>query len=70
MDTAGKAVFAEKLHALMMESNDHDEYSAQNSVFGDLYNALKKVDVVDMDNTLNSGCVVYTKESGLSPCAS
>lgn len=70
MNKQGKVVFAEKLYALMMESNEHDEYSAQNSVFGDLYNALKKVDVVDMDNTLDSGQVVYTKESGLSPCAS
>ena len=70
MNKQGKVVFAEKLYALMMEANEHDEYSAQNSVFGDLYNALKKVDVVDMDNTLDSGQVVYTKESGLSPCAS
>lgn len=70
MNTENKKKLAEKLFIIMMEMNDDDVYSAQNSIFGDIYNALKKIDIVDIDSTLNSGQVIYTKDSGVYPCAS
>lgn len=62
MDTVDKKALAEKLHALMMEMNNEDDYSAQNSIFGDLYNALKKIDVVNIESTIDAGQVIYHEE--------
>jgi len=63
MNTKDKKVLAEKLYKLMMEMNNVDEsvenYSAQNSIFGDLYNALNKIDIVNLESTISSGEVIY-----------
>jgi len=63
MDINDKKVLAEKLHKLMMEMNNVDEnvenYSSQSSIFGDLYNALNKIDIVNLESTINSGELIY-----------
>ena len=63
MNPVSKKELAEKLHTLMMEMNNDDDYSAQNSIFGDLYNALKKIDIVNLESTIDAGQVIYNEES-------
>lgn len=51
-----KKELAEKLYTLLMEVNEADGvYSAQSSIFGDLAKALRKIDIVCYEGSIECG---------------